>query len=344
LLGVVFSLLSAATFALNAVAARRAVLSGTVLQGLMVTVPLGVPLFVLLMVLAGETHMLGKFSGEAIFWFAAAGIVHFVIGRYGNYAASAAIGVNLASPILQCEVLITLVLAIVMLGEYLTPLRALGIALVLIGPGLIVNRDDQRKAQSASAATNAVANAGPNAAQNPAQKAEFKPRYVEGYLYSVLAAVGYGLSPVCIGLGLKAAGGTGVLAGGLVSYIAASLIVALILIVLRPPASTFRMSATALKWFVFAGCIVFFSHAFRYAAIALAPVSVVTALQRLSSLFRIYFSWIINRDHEVFDESVIAATVVSMIGAIALSVSTETFLSLADWPDWLVTIARMRWP
>lgn len=328
LLGVIFSLLSAATFALNAVAARRAVLSGTVLQGLMVTVPLGVPLFCLLMVLAGETHMLGQFSAEAIFWFAAAGIVHFVIGRYGNYAASAAIGVNLASPILQCEVLITLVLAIVLLGEYLTPLRAIGIALVLIGPGLIVNREDARKAAEAK----------------PAPKVEFKPRYVEGYLYSVLAAVGYGLSPVCIGLGLKAAGGTGVLAGGLVSYIAASLLVGLILIVLRPPASTFRISGTALKWFVFAGCIVFFSHAFRYAAIALAPVSVVTALQRLSSLFRIYFSWIINRDHEVFDESVILATVVSMIGAIALSVSTETFLSLADWPDWLVTIARMRWP
>lgn len=332
LLGVIFSLLSAATFALNAVAARRAVLSGTVVQGLMVTVPLGVPLFCLLMVLAGETHMLGAFSSEAIFWFAAAGIVHFVIGRYGNYAASAAIGVNLASPILQCEVLITLALAIVILGEYLTPLRAIGIALVLIGPGLIVNREEQRKVPASKRAP------------NTAPREEFKPRYVEGYLYAVLAAVGYGLSPVCIGLGLKAAGGTGVLAGGVVSYVAASLLVALILILLRPPASTFRISGTALKWFVFAGCIVFFSHAFRYAAIALAPVSVVTALQRLSSLFRIYFSWIINRDHEVFDESVILATVVSMIGAIALSVSTETFLSLAAWPDWLVTLARMRWP
>lgn len=332
MLGVIFSLLSAATFALNAAAARRAVLSGTVLQGLMITVPLGVPLFLVLMLATGETHLLAAFSPGALFWFAAAGIVHFVIGRYGNYAASAAIGTNLASPILQCEVLITLALAIVVLGEYLTPLRALGIALVLIGPGLIVNREDARKAKPAGPAPNVVS------------KAEFAPRYVEGYLYAMLAAVGYGLSPICIGLGLKAAGGTGVLAGGFVSYVAASLLVGLILIVLRPPASTFRISRTALRWFLFAGCIVFLSHAFRYAAIALAPVSVVTALQRLSSLFRIYFGWIINRDHEVFDESVIAATIVSMLGAMALSVSTETFLSLADWPGWLVSIAQMRWP
>lgn len=332
MLGVVFSLLSAATFALNAAAARRAVLSGTVLQGLMITVPLGVPLFLVLMLAAGETHVLQAFPLEAFAWFAAAGIVHFVIGRYGNYAASAAIGTNLASPILQCEVLITLVLAIYMLGEYLTPLRALGIALVLMGPGLIVNREDAKK----PADNGNVAAAG--------AKAEFEPRYVEGYLYAMLAAVGYGLSPICIGLGLKAAGGTGVLAGGFVSYLAASLLVGLILVVLRPPRSTYRIGETALKWFLFAGCIVFLSHAFRYAAIALAPVSVVTALQRLSSLFRIYFGWIINRDHEVFDESVIVATVVSMIGAMALSISTETFLALAPWPDWLVWIARMRWP
>ena len=335
MLGIVYSLLAAATFALNAAAARRAVLSGTVLQGLMITVPLGVPLFLVLMLATGQTHLLLAFPLEALFWFSAAGIVHFVIGRYGNYAASAAIGTNLASPILQCEVLITLALAITILGEHLTPLRALGIVLVLLGPGLIVNREDAKKAAAGtSSSTSAAVDV----------KAAFKPRYVEGYLYAMLAAVGYGLSPVCIGLGLKAAGGTGVLAGGFVSYVAASLTVALVLLVLRPPASTYRIGETALKWFLFAGCIVFLSHAFRYAAIALAPVSVVTALQRLSSLFRIYFGWIINRDHEVFDESVIVATAVSMTGAMALSISTETFLSLAAWPDWLVGIARMRWP
>ena len=241
LLGIVFSLLSAATFALNAAAARRAVLSGTVLQGLMITVPLGVPLFLALMLAAGEMHLLRTFPPDAFAWFAAAGIVHFVIGRYGNYASSAAIGANLASPILQCEVLITLVLAIVMLGEYLTPLRALGIALVLLGPGLVVNREDARIAAGARAA------GGKAAVVKDEAKAGFKPRYAEGYVYAVLAAVGYGLSPVCIGLGLKAAGGTGVLAGGFVSYVAATLTVALILLVLRPPASTYRVGSTALR-------------------------------------------------------------------------------------------------
>lgn len=337
LLGTIFSLLCAATFALNATAARRAVLSGTVLQGLMITVPIGVPLFAILMLATGQGQLLAGFSPEAIFWFAVAGCVHFVVGRYCNYSSSAAIGTNLASPILQTEVLITLLLAMLLLGEALTPLRAFGIALVMIGPGLVTGRDDARKAPAEAGSTAAIA---PGAAATPV----FKPRYAEGYAYAAAAAVAYGFSPIFIGLGIKAAGGSGAMAGGLVSYVAAAVLVGIVLVVTRQPPSTYRLDRTALKWFLIAGVFVFLSQAFRYAAMALAPVSVVTALQRLSSLFRIYFGWLINRQHEVFDASVITATVVSMIGAMVLSISTETFLSLADWPDWLVRLARLKWP
>ena len=289
MLGVIFSILCAATFALNATAARRAVLSGTVVQGLMVTVPLGVPLFAALVTAVGEWRLFGQFPLEAYGWFAAAGVVHFVIGRYGNYASAGAIGTNLAAPILQSEVIITLILAMVLLGESLTPLRALGILLIMIGPSLISGRDDGKKVGSEAATT-------PDAKIAPVASGSlpvFRPRYAEGYAYAALAAVAYGCSPICIGLGLKAAGGAGVIAGGLVSYLAATVAVGLILMTV--PASTFRLNRTALGWFAFAGVFVFLSQAFRYAAMGLAPVSVVTALQRLSSLFRIYFSWLMNR-------------------------------------------------
>ena len=343
MLGIIYSLAAAATFALNAAAARRAVLSGSVLQGLIITVPLGVPLFLVLMFVSGEIGLLAAFPLSAYLWFAAAGIVHFVIGRFGNYSSAAAIGTNLASPILQSEVIVTLVLAMFVLGESLTPLRALGIVLVLIGPGLVGR--GATAAVPGGQGNGAVGRAAPPAAPSPATVAPaFTPRYAEGYAYAVLAAVGYGLSPVFIALGLRAAGGTGALAGGFVSYVAAATAVALAVVALRTPRSTFRISSGALKWFLFAGFVVFLSQAFRYAALAHAPASVVTALQRLSSLFRIYFSWLINRDHEVFDSSVMAATVVSMLGAMALSISTDLFLSLADWPEWLVWLAKLQWP
>ena len=71
---------------------------------------------------------------------------------------------------------------------------------------------------------------------------------------------------------------------------------------------------------------------------------IVTALQRLSSIFRIYVGWVLNREHEVFDKSVLLATVVSMTGAMMLSLSTDWVLGLADWPDWIRAAARLRWP
>lgn len=343
MLGIIYSIAAAGTFALNAAAARRAVLSGSVLQGLMITVPLGVPLFLVLMLVSGESTLLSSFPLEAYLWFAAAGIVHFVIGRYGNYSASAAIGTNLASPILQSEVIITLVLAMYVLGESLTPLRALGIALILIGPGLISRRDAPPTPEAGQTSPDLISGAAKPPAI-PLQPPQFVPRYAEGYIYAVIAAIGYGLSPVLITLGLRAAGGTGALAGGFISYVAATALVGLVITVLQVPKSTFRISGGALRWFLFAGFVVFMSQAFRYAALAHAPASVVTALQRLSSLFRIYFGWLINREHEVFDSSVLTATIVSMIGAIALSVSTEMFLGLADWPEWLVRLAKLKWP
>ena len=42
MLGGILALLAAATFALNSATARRAVLSGSVMQGIAITVPLGI--------------------------------------------------------------------------------------------------------------------------------------------------------------------------------------------------------------------------------------------------------------------------------------------------------------
>ena len=74
------------------------------------------------------------FSTHALLALSLSGIMHFVWGRYCNYRATRAIGTNLVAPIQQINLIFTLLLAIWILGETLTPLRILGIALVLLGP------------------------------------------------------------------------------------------------------------------------------------------------------------------------------------------------------------------
>jgi len=79
-------------------------------------------------------------------------------------------------------------------------------------------------------------------------------------------------------------------------------------------------------------------------AMSVAPVTVVSPINRLSILFRLYFSRWLNPQHEVFGGSVIAGTVVSLLGALALTASTQAVQELVPLPEALAAILRWRWP
>ena len=55
-MGALFAILSAATFGFNSASARRALISSTVFQALAITVPMGVPLFLIAALLLGQGH------------------------------------------------------------------------------------------------------------------------------------------------------------------------------------------------------------------------------------------------------------------------------------------------
>ena len=98
MLGAFVALLSAATFGLNNAFARRGVITGSIMQGLMITVPIGVPLMFVV--------------DEAWFGFAFAGVIVMVGGRYCNYRSTRAVGANLTGPFLQGDMIVSLVLAL----------------------------------------------------------------------------------------------------------------------------------------------------------------------------------------------------------------------------------------
>ena len=210
MLGGFLALLSAATFALNNASVRRGVLTGSVLQGMAITVPVGVPLFFIAAAAVGTLGAVAEFSLEAIVALSLAGILHFVWGRYCNYRAMHAIGTNLAAPVQQINLILTLVLAIWVLGETLTPLRVLGIALILLGASITMREGDPQgesrnpAGSAVEAAKAAVVEDGePARAVAPPPSSAFRPRYAEGYTFALLSATGYGLSPIFIRLGLE---------------------------------------------------------------------------------------------------------------------------------------------
>ena len=102
-------------------------------------------------------------------------------------------GANLAAPVQQCSLLVTLALAIWILGEYLTPLRVLGIVLVVVGPAL---------AYDAVATRTRTRSAGRRRCRAIPHKV-FQPKYAEGYFFALLSSTGYGISPILVRLGAR---------------------------------------------------------------------------------------------------------------------------------------------
>jgi drug/metabolite transporter (DMT)-like permease len=340
-LGGLFALLAAVTFAFNNASARRGVLTGSITQALAITVPIGVPIFCLAAIVAGSLGAVFDFSSQATLALAVAGIVHFVWGRYCNYRATRAMGANLVGPIQQVSLVLTLVLAIWLLGEKVTPLRLVGILLVVLGPFLTMRGDAEKRTRPPRAT---------DQAESPAEKLEtgkpapFQINYAEGATFSLLSALGYGTSPILVRYGLESKDLGVSLAAGVISYSAATLVILPILLWPSRVRHIAALSAESAKWFTLSGVLVCLSQMFLYMGYAVAPVSVVSPIQRLSIMFRIYFGRLLNPQHEMFGGKLYLGTAVSLVGALALSISTELVLSYIPLPDWAVAMARWEWP
>ena len=85
LLGALFSILSSASFGINTVFARRGVLGTSATNGIYISVPMGVPLLAIAALLTGQLLSIGALSPRDFLFLAAAGAIHFLLGRYSNY-------------------------------------------------------------------------------------------------------------------------------------------------------------------------------------------------------------------------------------------------------------------
>src|SRR4051812_39208580 len=131
---------------------RRGVVTGSVAQAMAVTVPLGGASFLLMALVFGELPSLFLIPPIAAAWLAGQGVVHFVIGRFLNYRASQLVGVNLSAPIIQLQVVVTMLLAVIALHEPFTVLQAIGTVLML-GGSFSTQRQAPKKTKKVAATT-----------------------------------------------------------------------------------------------------------------------------------------------------------------------------------------------
>src|SRR4051794_13234871 len=320
---------------------RRGVVTGSVLQGMAVTVPIGGLSFLIMAIMFGELYQLALFPVMSVAWLAGQGIVHFVLGRYCNYKSNQLMGVNLAAPVVQLQVPFAMLLAVVLMHEKFTALQAIGSALMLCGSFITQSRAGSGK-RIAPAATLHPPVCLRAELRAPEPKPAFQPRVFSGYLLGLGAAMCYGSSPLMAREAFLRAPGIGTAAGGCVAYAAAALFFLLILLKPGAPSDIGSMKRENLPWFFASAVLVAISQAFVYASLAVAPLMVVTPILQLSLVFRLFLSQLINREHEVMNAAVLIGAFTAVLGSILVALDTEALTILLDLPPWPAALLRYR--
>ena len=300
--GALLALVSAFSFSVNFILVRRgfADAGATAAQGAFITVLLGVPFGLAAVLITGQLFNFGEISLNGYLLLAAAGIVHFGIGRYCNYRGIAAIGAPRAATIQAIAVPYSVVMAMVLLGERPTILMFVAIALILGSPALMIDRGKRSSSDSAAPAV--------------------EMRMLEGYTFSLLASVGYGSSPILIRAALEDA--TGVAAvGTFIAYVGAS---AVLMATLALPAQRHLIGTINLRYmrlFGGAGFSVFMAQLLRFFALSIADVSIVNPLMRMIGVFTLILSYLVNRRLERITLGVVLGVMVSFAGSALLVVA-----------------------
>lgn len=301
--GALLALASSFSFSVNSILVRRgfADAGATAAQGAFITVLLGVPFGLVAVLLTGQIFNFGLIPLDGYLYLSAAGVVHYGVGRYCNYRGIAAIGAARAVTVQAVAVPYSILMAVILLDERPSLPMYAAIALILVGPSLMIERRPKR----------------PAAPDGGSGAPGVEIRQVEGYVFSLLAALAYGTSPILIRAAVEDASATAAI-GTLVSYAAAS---AVLIAALALPAQRELVHAINFRYmrlFGGAGLSVFLAQLFRFFALSFADVSVVNPLMRTVGVFTLILSYFVNRSLERITLGVVLGVLVSFGGAALL--------------------------
>jgi bacterial/archaeal transporter family protein len=283
-------------FAGSTVAARKAAyLLGEAYTTTAVGIFLGVPFFAVVVSIAGEWDKLLAASWGLLLRLAAAGVIHFIIGRVLSYEAYRLIGANKATPFQMTNLVYSIALSAFFLGESITVYTIVGAAGIFAGTSLIST--EQRSVTEPS--TGRLNN------------------NVKGILLALAGALCWGVTPVIIKPAVAEIGSPFV--GVFVSYLAAAAVFALFYIMKEPRQHLARVSTRDIFYSVVGGGI--FAAAgqlLHYAALGGGPASLVVPLVNTTVLFTFFLSFFINRRIEVFTARIVIGMVVALAGTFIL--------------------------
>lgn len=295
-IGLVLALVSAVAFAIGIVMVRKAAGdAGEAFTITTISIFAGIPLFVIAISASGGWDNLGNITVKALFLLAATGVIHFVIGRLLAYDAFRVIGANKATPITQISPIFTVLLSWLFLQETTTPSIIFG-ALFMMAGVILVTREKS----------------------NPAGEKKLQRRdELKGILFSLGAAVCWGITPVLIKPAIVEVGSSSV--GNFISYAVAGIIMVLLSANSKRWSSFKRLSLkNNILPMILAGLFTAAGQLLYFAALQKSQANIVAPLISIEVLFIYGISYFINRRQEVFTLKIALGMVAMVAGTFLL--------------------------
>lgn len=287
--GLIFALFAALSFAVSTVYVRKAAhQTGESFTGVAISIFTGVSFFTVSLFFSGDWGKLWSVSDQAVILLAAAGISHFVLGRWLSYSCYRLIGANRGSAILQTQMFYAAIFGVVLLNESLTSFLVLGVLCIAAGATLV-------------------------STQRGGEIAKVRGR---GILAGFGGAFFWGTSGVLIKPAITELGSP--YAAAFISFAAASLVFAGFLFGKRQREQLSQLHRKSLIHIIIAGIFSSTAQLFRFAALNYSPVSLVIPLVSTSGLLIFFLSFLLSRNIEVFTWKVFIGIVVTVLGTFLL--------------------------
>ncbi len=327
-MGVLFAMISAIGFALTYVLIRKGVRADDPDNGLMMTMLLNVALLVVASVGLWVSVPLPELHLEAVAWFIVAGLLGPLVGRNALFGGIRRIGSSRAAAIKNNAPVVTVVIAVVLLGERLSPPALLGALLVIAGLLLLAYEAFTKGAprpQPQHDEPVSWALESETALEEPAPRAsatigsprpQLRSPALVGIGLGIVAAVAFGLSQVArkVGLDLTPNAVLGAAIGtsaGLASYVAVTLVQGRLHRIVIANFRTFR----PLLWL--AGVTSSVGILSFYVAVTFAPVSHVSVVAASETILTLIFGAVLVRRLEAITRQV-AIPALAVFGGTAL--------------------------
>ena len=293
MLGPLLALLSSITFALKQIFIRRASLDVVDAgYGTFISVPTALIALFVVLVINGQIDLVFSLPLTSYLWFSIAGILQFVVGLSVCYRCVQIMGANLTIVFTRINILVAVAIGILLLHEPVSAELLSGVLLIFIGvtvPGIYM------------------------AIKRGSYDNLFKIP-LKAYFYVLLAGTAFGISPIFIKMGIDESGYP--IIGAFVAFLAGTGALGLLFLKRKTRESAIQIERKSVILFFCAGIIFCIGNLFRFYALEIASASVVVPIISTMPIFTIIFSFLFNRESEIFNKPVLMGVISVVLGTI----------------------------